>query len=234
MNRLLAFGLTVCCAASNLNADVLVTNDSEWRYLHLEDGKDPAEGDKEFHSTFMKADFDDAEWKKGKDRPGKKYGFGYGTAGSEDFEGISLAMKEPKTNDEGQSIDAPAAYFRSKFTSKEDFDTFVFKCQRDDAIIVYIDGEEVLRDNLPKGEDKIDLYASETISSDGETKVNKFPVRKKLKAGEHVLAISLHNREGSSSDLRIAEISLETVDEKELKKLKDDAEGEEADEDDLF
>lgn len=234
MKRLLVLGLTVCCVASNLNADVLVTNDSEWRYLHLEDGKDPAEEDKDFHSTFMKSDFDDAKWKKGRDKPGGKHGFGYGTAGSNQFEGISLSMKEPNTDDQGATINTPAAYFRIKFTSKEDFDTFVFKCQRDDGIIVYIDGEEVVRDNLPKGEDKFDLYASETISSQGETKVNKFPVRKKLKAGEHVLAISLHNREGPSSDLRIAEISLETADEKELEKLKDDAEGEEADEDDLF
>ncbi len=41
--------------------------------------------------------------------------------------------------------------------------------------------------------------------------VNRFYLPDSLGAGEHVLAISLHNRPGGSSDLRIAEISLQGV-----------------------
>ena len=71
MKRLVVFGIVACCFARVISADVLITNDSEWRYLHPTDGKDPAETVKDFHSTFMKADFDDSGWKKGKDKPGE-------------------------------------------------------------------------------------------------------------------------------------------------------------------
>ncbi|MCA9216628.1 MAG: hypothetical protein KDB27_26340 [Planctomycetales bacterium] len=237
MKRLVVFGIVACCFARVISADVLITNDSEWRYLHPTDGKDPAETVKDFHSTFMKADFDDSGWKKGKDKPGEHGGFGYGDS---NFEGVDLGQPEdaPEAQN-GEDIAAESkrksAYFRLRFISKDEHTALLFKCQRDDGIIVYIDGEEVLRDNVKKDEkDRYDLFAENTTSGSAETKVNKYAIKKKLAPGEHVMAISLHNRSGGSSDLRIAEISLESVDEKELDNVVKDTEGEEAGVDDLF
>ncbi|OHB71333.1 MAG: hypothetical protein A2V70_15070 [Planctomycetes bacterium RBG_13_63_9] len=52
------------------------------------------------------------------------------------------------------------------------------------------------------------MYAKEAIGDSAETEVIQIELTGTLAPGEHVLAISLHNRGGGSSDLRIAEISL--------------------------
>lgn len=197
-------------------AEVIVPAASTWKYLHPE-GTDPADEDKDFHTTFQKADFDDSKWKEGKDKKGPHGGFGYGDP---EFDGVDFG--QPENQDDRKS-----AYFRLKFKTTKDFELLKFKCQRDDAIIVYIDGKEVVRDNLEKGKkDAYDLFATSTVSGAGETTVNVFPFRLKLPKGDHVLAISLHNRPGGSSDLRVAEISLESATEEDFIDSQD--------EDDLF
>ncbi|MCA9148377.1 MAG: hypothetical protein KDA92_03710 [Planctomycetales bacterium] len=191
---------------NNLQAEVLVPNDATWRWLHPTDGKDPAEKVEDFHKTFFNADFDDAKWKEGQDKAGAHDGFGYGGVGEDegDFTGVDLGTPT--------SENRKTAYLRHKFVTKEDQENLVLKCQRDDGIIVYIDGKEVLRNNVEKDKaDAYDLFANVTVGGTEETKVNTFKLDTKLPAGEHVIAISLHNREGGSSDLRVAEISLETA-----------------------
>ena len=180
-------------------AQTLVANNSVWRWWHSKDGIDPAEDQEDFHSTFYKLDFDDSKWKTGKDKPGPEGGFGYG-----DTVGVDLTRPQ-------NGLDRKSAYFRIKFKTEQEHSNLVFKCQRDDAIIVYLDGKEVVRDNIDTDEEEAhDLFALETTSGAEETEVKEYVLKPevKLAAGEHVLAISLHNREGGSSDLRIAEISL--------------------------
>ncbi len=46
---------------------VLVPPDSQWRWLHPVDGVDPQETDPDFHRSFFRVDYDDANWKTGKD-----------------------------------------------------------------------------------------------------------------------------------------------------------------------
>ncbi len=185
------------------HAQALVPSTSTWKWFHPTDGVDPAKAHEDFHQTFFKLDFDDSKWNTGADKPGAHGGFGYGEEG---FEGVDIGTPEAPENRKG-------AYLRLKFTTNEDCENLVFKCQRDDGIIIYLDGKEVVRDNMPRGRNNYDLYAEETISAEGETMVHSFPIAEKLSAGDHILAISLHNRglgdDGSgSSDLRIAEISL--------------------------
>lgn len=177
----------------------IVPNNSTWKWLHPTDGVDPATADEDFHKTFFLMDFDDSKWKSGKDKAGDAGGFGYG----DPEPGVDMGRPEDGAN-------RKTAYLRLKFKTEKDFENLVFKCQRDDAIIVYLDGKEVLRDNVEKNaKDAYSLFAEQTIANENETKLNEFPLKVKLPAGEHILAISLHNREGGSSDLRIAEISLE-------------------------
>jgi hypothetical protein len=200
----LAAVLGLACGAS---AQVLVPSTSTWRFLHPTDGVDPANAIKDFHTTFYTPEFDDSKWKTGKDKPGPHGGFGYGEEG---FEGVDLGLPEPENR--------KTAYFRLKLKTDKDSDNLVFKCQRDDGIIVYLDGKEVLRDNIARGllglgqgKEAYGLMAQDTVAGEDETKVNSYPLRVRLPAGEHILAISLHNRDGGSSDLRIAEISLEVA-----------------------
>ena len=84
----------------------------------------------------------------------------------------------------------------------------VLSLQRDDGIIAYIDGKEVVRDNVNEGPAAHDLFADHSISGDAETVLHRFPFAAIIHPGKHVLTISLHNRKGGSSDLRLAEVSL--------------------------
>jgi hypothetical protein len=200
--RWFSVALVVGLSSHELSAEVLVPVGSEWKWHHSREGADPAKEDEDFHTTFQTADFDDSKWQAGKDKAGPHGGFGYGDEG---FDGVDIGRPQDPAN-------RKTAYFRLKFTTNQDAEKLVFKCQRDDAIIVYLDGKEVLRNNLPAdAKEAHDLFANEIVAGEDETTVNSFPFTLKLPAGEHILAISLHNRPEGSSDLRIAEISLETA-----------------------
>ena len=42
------------------------------------------------------------------------------------------------------------AYFRHKFSSEKALKNLSIRMQRDDGVIVYLDGKEVARDNMPE------------------------------------------------------------------------------------
>jgi hypothetical protein len=65
------------------------------------------------------------------------------------------------------------------------------------------------RNNIGGGDEAYDLYAEGTVAPEDEAKIVEVKLDGELEPGEHILAISLHNRPMGSSDLRIAEISLE-------------------------
>lgn len=102
-------------------------------------------------------------------------------------------------------------YLRHKFTTKTALNDLVISMQRDDGVVVYLDGKEVGRDNVGDGKDAYDLMAEKTISGEAEKTPEEIKLTGTLAAGEHVLAISVHNRPGASSDLRIAAITLKGV-----------------------
>jgi hypothetical protein len=186
-----------------VSAEVLVPAGSTWKWLHPTDGVDHAEGDEDFHRTWFLASFDDSGWKEGKDKSGPHGGFGYGDP---DFDGVDIVQPEDLEH-------RKTAYFRLKFTTQHEYDVVELRCQRDDAIIVYLDGKEVGRDNLEEGKaDAYDLFATGTVSGEDEAKPVTLRLKGKVPAGEHVLAISLHNRAEGSSDLRLAEISVRSAD----------------------
>lgn len=180
----------------------IVPSTSEWKWLHSANGNDPATEDPKFHSAFYQPSFDDSKWNKGKDSSGVEGGFGYGEA---NFNGVDIGTPPRK----GLS---KTAYFRHRFTTDQEFNNLEFRCQRDDGIIVYLDGVEIARDNMQAGDEAYLLPANWTISDSDETTVFLYELEDlTLPIGEHVLAISLHNTEAPSSDLRIGEISLVSV-----------------------
>ena len=68
---------------------------------------------------------------------------------------------------------------------------------------------EVARENMSEGEEAYRLPAAYPVGGDGETVTYRIPLGDlALPAGEHLLAISLHNTADPSSDLRIGGISL--------------------------
>ncbi len=179
---------------------ILVAPASEWRWFHPIDGMDPKLRDYDFHRTFFIADFDDSEWQSARDSEGPTGGFGYG---DDWFGGVDIG--KPKSRAVGHT-----AYFRTRFTTLKSHHHLELSCQRDDGIIVYLNGKEVARDNMAPGVETYLLPAASTVRTEDEQRLYRVPLKlnEPLGAGEHVLAISLHNTESPSSDLRIGEISL--------------------------
>ncbi len=180
-------------------AATLIPPGAEWRWLHPTDGTDPETNVPQFHASFFKADFDDSSWNSGRDGEGTTGGFGYGEAW---FTGLDI--EKPKKGNRH------SAYFRCRFTTTGAHSHLELRCQRDDGLIVYLDGKEFGRDNMPKEPAAYQLHALESVYSE-EQQIYRIPLSGGIDAGDHVLAISLHNQSDTSSDLRIGDISLVAV-----------------------
>jgi hypothetical protein len=135
--------------------EVLVTPDSEWRWLHPSNGIDPANADPDFHTTFFTANFDDQSWQIGSDSPEESGGFGYG---DEWFTGVDIGTPADETH-------RKSAYFRTRFTTDAEHEFLTLRCYRDDGIVVYLDGQEVGRDNVGGGPDSYGLPAVRSTPS---------------------------------------------------------------------
>ncbi|WP_288437317.1 alkaline phosphatase PhoX [uncultured Chryseobacterium sp.] len=98
------------------------------------------------------------------------------------------------------------AYFAKDFTVDLSTlsDTMELGVMRDDGIIVYLNGEEVVRDNMPAGTVTFNTFSSTTIDGAAENVYNIFSIPKsKFSNGVNRFSIELHNRSTTSSDLRI-------------------------------
>lgn len=156
----------------------LVTPNQEWKFL--DDGSD--QGD-----AWRNSDFDDAKWKKGKPL------FGYGDAGiltTVDF-GDDARNKRITT------------YFRAEF-DVDDLATIknlVVGVVRDDGVAVYLNGEEIIRDNLRPGA-RYSTLALSTVSNANESNMRYFAVDPaRLRAGRNVVAAEVHQATKTSTDL---------------------------------
>lgn len=98
------------------------------------------------------------------------------------------------------------AYFAKDFTVNlndltQDMELGIM---RDDGIVVYLNGVEVVRDNMPSGPITFDTWSSSTIDGSAESVYNVFMIPKtSFVNGVNRISIELHNRGASSSDLRL-------------------------------
>ena len=173
----------------------ILASGSQWNWFHPIDGIDPAETDEDFHSTFFREGYDDGYWQTGEDSAGRDGGFGYG-------DDVDVDIGTPPDDRRH------TAYFRCRFETQTGFDHLRIRLQRDDGVIIYLNGVEVGRDNVAAETEAYRLPAASTVSSGDETARHTIALSGAITKGSHLLAISLHNREGNSSDLRIAEITL--------------------------
>ena len=158
---------------------------------------DPVASQPNFHVTFFTPGYDDSAWKSGKDSADPNGGFGYGSG----FHGVDIGLPPDENH-------RHSAYFRLRFTTDKAHARLELRCQRDDAIIVYLDGVEVLRDNLPASPEGYLLAATIPQRPDNDGVIHRFPIPGALAPGQHLLAISVHNTELPSSDLRVGGITL--------------------------
>ena len=137
--------------------------------------------------NWTAASFPAADWSKG------KAPFGYGKDG--------LAT----TLDYGSDINnkRPTAYFRTTVRLDQapaSADLFTLNFTVDDGIIVYVNGIEAGRYNMPSGSVGFDSYAQSYASNNPDEATMSLDT-KLFHRGNNVIVVELHNNSGNSSDL---------------------------------
>lgn len=159
--------------------DIIVSQGSQWKYL--DDGSNQGK-------NWIYSEFDDSNWKSGFAQ------FGYG-----DTDEVTVVSYGSKSNNKFTTT-----YFRNKFrlTDPGDYQYYIVRILRDDGAVVYINGNEVLRSNMPQGEITYKTYASSSVSGSGEDAFYDYYLNhQSFFAGENTIAVSIHQRNSSSSDI---------------------------------
>ena len=95
-------------------------------------------------------------------------------------------------------------YFRKIFNVEniQGVENLVLKVLRDDGVVVYLNGEEVVRDNMPLGDIYHNTEASSSISfSNEEEFIIWFLPASQIIVGENLLAVEIHQVSETSSDI---------------------------------
>lgn len=141
--------------------------------------------------TGTEANYSDASWSKG-NAP-----LGYG-----------------KTQNTVLTANRAAYYFRKSFELKDvkSDDVFTLNYVLDDGCVVYVNGQEVMRDNMPSGTVTYSTLAT-TYAQNNPNTGSRLIAASYFKEGTNVIAVEVHNNNTSSSDiLWDAELVRQTTD----------------------
>ena len=156
--------------------NVLLPRSSEWKYL--DDGSDQGQ-------AWFEAGFDDSKWRSGKAR------LGYGNDGE-----VTKTRYGPES--ENKYI---TTYFRRSFSvpTISHLDFVQLLISRDDGAVVYLNGREILRSNMPsKG---AITYHTLAVRTHDERQFLEFEIPfELLRPGQNVIAVEVHQATPVSSD----------------------------------
>ncbi len=97
----------------------------------------------------------------------------------------------------------PTAYFRHAFNldvTPSANDKMTLRFTIDDGLIVYVNGTEAGRYNMPDGQVSYNTYASSYAPGNPDNGVMELPVNL-FRKGSNMIAVEVHNNSGSSTDL---------------------------------
>ena len=156
-----------------------ISSGNPWKYL--DNGTD--QGD-----AWREANFDDLAWPSGASE------LGYGSDG----EGAGTRLSFGPSS----SSKYPTTYFRTNVVIPDPsiFFNFLLRVKYDDGIAIYINGREVLRQNLDSNA-SFSSYANSTVSDESGWKEFTLP-KTVFSSGSNVIAAEIHQASGSSSDIR--------------------------------
>ncbi len=138
-------------------------------------------------------DFNDGAWQSG---PAV---LGFGDLGAGGSLPVSTAVSTLPADDPPRTY-----YFRKSFhvDDASPVDSLACEIMRDDGAIVYLNGREILRSNLPGGALGHRDFATDSIGRDNEPVYHQFALdRADLVDGENILAVELHQATQFSDDL---------------------------------
>jgi hypothetical protein len=174
------------------NESMLVALGSDWNYLMPMGGVDPASNDADFNTTWY------SQGIAGGDYDGPTFATGGGLLG---YGGI--AFQDPPTT----QLPYPGAggnytgYFTRHFTFNGDPEMvadLLVDILADDGAIIYLNGVEAGRVNMTAGADTFTQLAA---SQADESKLQTIALHGALRAGDNVLAVSVHSFNRLNEDL---------------------------------
>ena len=171
--------LTLPFTGADIEKTAYVCTGSEWRYR--DDGTMPAAG-------WTTAGFDDSGWAAGNAQ------LGYG-------DGDETTVIDFGADENDKHL---AYHFRKTFQVADPARVIRLELSllRDDGAVVYLNGREVLRDNMPDGAIDAGTTAVGAIGGGDESAFSRFPLNPDiLVAGTNVIAVSVHQADAGSSDV---------------------------------
>jgi sugar lactone lactonase YvrE len=174
-----ATGIALLPKAADPTA-TLASSGSEWRYL--------ANGSNQGDAWRVPA-FNDSTWQSGF----AELGFGDGNDGRPE---VTQLPQGPNGNG------YVTYYFRRDFTLDDvsRFKNLALELKRDDGAIVYLNGQEILRDNMPSGPVTSSTLALDA-ADDGADFHSYVLSTAALVQGRNVIAVEVHQASRTSSDL---------------------------------
>ncbi|MCB9252692.1 MAG: Ig-like domain-containing protein [Flavobacteriales bacterium] len=179
MKKILLLCLPVMLLISGSNAQTtVISSGSLWKYL--DDGSDQG-------TSWTSTSFNDASWSSG-----------YAELGYGDGDETTVVSYGSRSNRKYITT-----YFRKAFTvnNPSTYTDFNLQVKRDDGIIVYLNGSEVYRNNMPSGSVGFKTNASGDASDDGNTWFSSTLNKSGFVSGTNYLAVEIHQSNRSSSDI---------------------------------
>ncbi len=169
--------LTVFYTLNNYNPSIFpMTRGSVWRFL--DNGSNQG-------TAWRNQGFNDSTW------AFKEGSFGYGDS-----------VKTTLSFGSNPTIKHMTTYFRSQLnmTNTSAFDSLIIRVRRDDGFVLYINGNEVLRDNMPAGVVSFTTAAVADVQMPEENMYLEYRIPNSLINGLNTLAVEVHQHSASSDD----------------------------------
>ena len=160
-------------------ADVIIPKGSSWKYL--DDGSDQGDAWREYS-------FDDSSWQSGI----AQLGYGDGDEATVSSFGPDSSNKFTTT------------YFRHTFdiADANSVTALSLAMMNDDGGVVYLNGEEVFRNNMPLGDINSTTFASRAVGGADESFFERKAISPALlRESKNVIAVEVHQANLTSSDL---------------------------------
>lgn len=175
--KTLLFTLALTCYSLVKADQSIIPTGSVWKYL--DNGSNQG-------TSWRSTSFSDASWASGAAE------LGYGDGGE-----ATVVNGGPTSNH------YPTTYFRKTISIVDAslFTGYSMQIKRDDGVVVYVNGTEVYRNNMPTGTISYTTWASATASDDGATFQTVSLPATAFVTGSNTIAVEIHQRNATSSDI---------------------------------
>jgi hypothetical protein len=168
------------------NIDILLANGAHWKYM--DDGTNQG-------TAWYAVGFNTANWSNGVAE------IGFGDTDTDRPETTVLRKFRPGST----TAQITNYYFVTTFDvpnpSLYSADGLSFNLLRDDGVVVYLNGAELYRDNMPAGPITFTTFATAAATDDGTVYYRTNISASLLVPGQNTLAVELHQNSATSSDV---------------------------------